>query len=139
MRMLSELCDELHNWFETDKVFGNFEVTGGEITLDFLKPGQYFRIVGSTFNDGVWQYPVSGLTDETFEGAVWPMAVPPAVVALAAEIEAWAGKYADVADSPYTSESFGGYSYTKAGSAGDASATGWRGQYMSRLNRWRKV
>lgn len=139
MRMLSEVCDELHNWFETDKRFGTFEVAGGEITLDFLKPGQYFRIVGSTFNDGVWQYPTSGLTDETFEGAVWPMAVPPAVVALAAEIEGWEGKYGAAVDSPYTSESFGGYSYTKAGSADSLGAGGWRGQFRSRLNLWRKI
>lgn len=138
MRVLSELCDEMHNWFcaDADKVFGTFEIADGAIDLDdFVTPGQYFRIVGSKFNDGVWQYPVSGLTNETFEGAVWPMAVPPAVVALAADIETWAGKYGAEMGSPYTSESFGGYSYSKA----DASAAGWRGAFASRLNRWRKI
>lgn len=138
--MLTELCAELRNYFEVPngRHFGNFEISGGSIApLEFLQEGQYFRIVGSVFNDGVYQYPATSLTDEVFEGAVWAMAVPPTLIALAAEIKAYndsdAGK-----PSPYTSESFGGYSYTKATDANGA-PIGWQKAFASRLNKWRKL
>ena len=77
--MLTEICAELRNYFEVPngRHFGKFEISGGSIApLDFLQEGQYFRIIGSVFNDGVHQYPASNLTDEVFHGAVWAMAVP---------------------------------------------------------------
>ena len=138
--MLAELCAELRNYFEVPdgRHFGRFEISGGSIApLDFLQDGQYFRIVGSVFNDGVYQYPATSLTDEVFEGAVCAMAVPPSVIDLAAEIEEYNNSDAGKA-SPYTSESFGGYSYTKATDASGA-PIGWRKAFASRLNKWRKL
>lgn len=138
--MLTELCAELRNYFEVPngRHFGKFEISGGSIApLDFLQEGQYFRIVNSVFNDGVYQYPASSLTDEEFDGAVWAMAVPPSVVALAAEIKAY-NESDDGKASPYTSESFGGYSYTKATDASGA-PIGWQKAFASRLNKWRKL
>lgn len=137
---LGELCAHLRNWFlrsDDDRHIGRFTVTGGTIDLPWLVDGQYFRITGSVFNDGVHQYPVAGLTDESFVGAVWAMAVPPDVVALADEISAWEAKYREAVESPYQSESFGGYTYTKA----DASEGGltWEKVFRGRLNRWRKL
>ena len=41
-------------------------------------------------------------------------------------------------ESPYTSESFGGYSYTKATDANGA-PIGWQKAFASRLNKWRKL
>jgi hypothetical protein len=114
--MLTELCAELRNYFEVPngRHFGTFTISGGSIApLDFLQEGQYFRIVGSVFNDGVYQYPAASLTDEVFEGAVWAVALPPTLIALAAEIKEYNESDAGKA-SPYTAESFGGYSYTKA-------------------------
>lgn len=140
--MLTDLCKELRNWFETNKVFGTFTVSGGSIDLsDFVQVGQYFRIVGSVFNDGVYQYPAVNLVDESFDGAIWPMAVPPAVIGLAHEIEAWAGKYEAVTESPYSSESFANYSYTKSNGYADGGAdkTTWQGVFAKRLNHWRKI
>ena len=138
--MLTELLAEIRNYFEVPngRHFGKFTISGGSIApLDFLQDGQYFRIVGSVFNDGVYQYPAESLTDEVFEGAVWAMALPPSIIALAAEIKAYndsdAGK-----PSPYTSESFGGYSYTKATDANGA-PIGWQKAFASRLNKWRKL
>ena len=141
--MLTEMCQYLKNWFDRDmpKFYGKFAIVDGSIDLSAygIKEGQYFRIVGSVFNDGVHQYPASGLADEVFEGSVWAMAVPPAVIALADEIEAWNSSNAEVLKSPYTSESFGGYSYTKAsGSNGDGSIT-WKDVFKSRLDLWRKI
>ena len=138
--MFTELCAELRNYFEVPngRHFGNFTISGGSIApLDFLQEGQYFRIVGSVFNDGVYKYPASDLTDEVFEGAVWAMAVPPTLIALAAEIEAYNDSDAGKA-SPFTAESFGGYSYTKATDANGA-PIGWQKTFASRLNKWRKL
>ena len=139
--MLTEICAELRNWFVVpDGVhIGTYTISGGSIApLDFLQEGQYFRIVGSVFNDGVYQYPATSLTDEVFEGAVWAMAVPPTLIALSAEIDEYnksdAGK-----TSPYASESFGGYSYQKFtdGNGGDGSR--WQKAFASRLAKWRKL
>lgn len=136
--MLTELCQELHNYFDRERRSGSFIISGGNIQADFLREGQYFRIMGSTFSDGVHQYPASGLLDEEFTGAVWALAIPAAVVQLAADIGAWRQKYETVdstAMSPFTSESFDGYSYSKGGSG----AGGWQAAFASRLNAWRKI
>ena len=58
--MLNELCQELRNYFDKaqPKFFGQIVVEDGNITneefLAAIKPEQYFRIVGSIFNDGVY-------------------------------------------------------------------------------------
>ena len=138
--MLTELCAELRNYFEVPngRHFGKFTISGGSIApLGFLQDGQYFRIVGSVFNDGVHQYPAADLTDEGFHGAVWAMALPPSLIALSAEIEEYNKSDAGKA-SPYTAESFGGYSYTKATDANGA-PIGWQKAYASRLNKYRKL
>ena len=138
--MLTELCAELRNYFEVpnSRHFGKFTISGGSIApLDFLHEGQYFRIVGSVFNDGVHQYPAVDLTDEVFDGCIFAMAIPPAFLELVSDIKEYeqsdAGK-----PSPYTSESFGGYSYTKATDANGA-PIGWQKAFASRLNKWRKL
>jgi len=138
--MLTELCKDLRNWFETDKVFGSFTITNGLIDLTgIVQDGQYFRIVGSIFNDGVYQYPVFDLRDETFDGAIWPMAVPSAVLQIASEIGEWVGKYGSVVNSPYTSESWMGYSYSKSGNDANGNSITWQNVFGKRLNQWRKI
>lgn len=142
--MLTELCQELRNWFEREKYFGTFTIENGQIDLPdgSLQSGQYFRIVGSVFNDGVHQYDTDDLHDEVFVGAIWTMAVPPAVIDLSERISEWVTKYGDSVSSPYSSESFGGYSYTKASSGqGDAASSNptWQSTFASELNRWRKI
>ncbi len=134
--MLDEMCRATRNYFEKSIRRGTFTISNGIITpSDFLQEGQYFRIVGSVFNDGVHQYPNGALADETFDGQVWAMGVPPAFIALAEKIKAYAESEA-AKPSPFTSESFGGYSYTKAG---DADASDWRNVFRKELNRWRKL
>ena len=136
--MLTEVCEEIRNYFIVSIHHGKFEINGGSIApLDFLQQGQYFRIVGSTMNDGVYQYPCSGLADETFVGAVWAMAVPPAVVALSAEIKEYCSSE-QAKPSAYTSESFGGYSYSKATDSNGVPLT-WQKVFANRLNRYRRI
>ena len=145
--MLTELCQELRNWFERDKYIGTFTIEDGQISVPdgSIQSGQYFRIIGSVFNDGVHQYESDEeeLTDEIFKGAIWTMAVPPAVIDLSERIEEWSTKYGELVSSPYSSESFGGYSYVKAGSGrgnGDSSAgLTWQDMFADELNKWRKI
>ena len=140
--MLEQILRVIKNYFIVEVYTGTFNITGGELSVDFLQSGQYFKIEGSVFNDGVHQYPVTGLTDESFNGEIWAMAIPPAVIALSEEIEAWCEKNKDVLDSPFTSESFGGYSYSKGtggGFSGISAPITWKEAFASRLNPWRKI
>lgn len=139
--MLEQVLRRLNNWFLVEIREGTFTVENGSITLPFLLTNQYFRIVGSVFNDGLHQYPAVDLTDETFTGSVWALAVPKAVVTLSEDIAAWEEKNGEAVLSPYTSESFGGYSYTKAsgGKADTSAVTGWQDAFRGRLNDWRKL
>lgn len=75
--MLEEVLRHLNNWFLVpDGIHsGEFIVQDGRLTLPFLQDGQYFRVVGSVFNDGLHQYPANDMTGETFTGAVWVLAV----------------------------------------------------------------
>ena len=84
--MLEQVLRHLNNWFLVEIHEGTFAVENGSIALPFLLNNQYFRICGSVFNDGLHQYPAADLTDETFTGTVWVLAVPKAVVLLAEDI-----------------------------------------------------
>ena len=145
--MLTELCQELHNWFDKERHFGSFKIENGELAVSFLKTNQYYRIVGSVFNDGVHKYGDNKdtLIDETFDGAVWALAIPQAVINLAAEIAEWQTKYGvagAAAMSPFNSESFGGYSSNKgstAATSGAVSGASWQNAFANRLNMWRKL
>ena len=148
-----ELCAECRNWFKPDIFSGTFSVTGGALEpMPEIPDGAYIRIIGSTFNDGVYKYPAAdtdGLTDETFTGAVWLLHIPSDFEALLNDINAWETANADavknataeVLSGPYTSESFAGYTYQKKTGFGDV-ATSWRDPrlgFAARLNAWRKV
>lgn len=146
--MLTELCAELRNYFcKPENIHsGTFSITsdGNIEPCPFLQEGQYFRIRGSVFNDGVHCFGDGDLTSEqAFPGEVWAMAVPPAVIALDAEIEAWINDNQAVLNSPYQSESFGGYTYMKAGAGynaqGNATTLTWQDHFSRRLSPWKKV
>lgn len=155
--MLEQLLAYLHNWFRVrdsvdGKHPGTYKVENGGIVLPFIQNGQYFRIIGSALGqDGLYIYGESikdgdgndaDLTDETFDGSVWALAIPKAVIALSKEIAEWQEKYGATVASPFSSESFGGYSYTKptmADASSGSTAAGWEGAFKSRLNQYRKI
>ena len=144
--MLNELCMELKNFFDKaqPKFFGKIVIEDGKITnqefLDAIKPNQYFRIVGSIFNDGVYCFKEELiLEDETFDGAIWLMAIPKAVLELATEIENWQTEYGNALNSPFQSESFGGYSYSKASGKNGGGAVTWQDAFATRLNLYRRI
>lgn len=145
-RVLTRICEELNNWFTHEYMTGEFAIENGSIALPDIVEGQYFRIAGSALNDGVYRYPAYGLQDETFSGSVWAMRVPLAVLDVAAEIEAAEGA-AEIAgsaggSSPYSSESFNGYSYSRAtnkdGTPMSAVDAAWAGG-LRKLRPWRKM
>lgn len=145
--MLSEVCAYLRNYFyHGEPTIGKIEIVNGALKEPYgLKANQYFRIVGSMFNDGVYQYPLTTLQDETFNGAIWGMAVPPDLIDLITEMEAWKADKANAyaLNSPYQSESKADYSYTlKSGADGsgkNSGASALINQFSGRLARWRKL
>lgn len=147
--MLTELCTELRNWFEQKIYYGSITIDSNGVTVngaplsDYLQTGQYFRIVGSVFNDGVHCFQTDELEPEnTFDGAIWAMAVPKEVINLSEDIDAWNTAHETALNSPYQSESFGGYSYSLKsgnGNTGDSSAFTWRDQFAAQLRKWRKL
>ena len=137
--MLTEILAYLRNDFVREIHKGTFEIVGGKIApLDFLIPNQYFRIVGSVLNDGVYCYgDMLELLDETFVGEVWALAIPPDVLKLADEITEYIASD-EAKPSVYTSESFDGYSYSKATDSNGVAVT-WQTVFAARLRRWRKI
>lgn len=141
--MLNELCLELKNWFDRGQPHksGEIEIRNGALyTLCDLKPNQYFRIVGSTFNDGVYQFPTTSLTNEIFSGSVWGMAIPKDFLDLVEDIKKFNAKVEDMAlvEKGYASESFGVYSYSVSSSA-PAMMVEWQNCINRRLNCYRKL
>lgn len=136
--MLTEVLRLLRNWFERDKVFGSFKIQGGVLQGVSIQTNQYYRIIGSVFNDGAHKQGET-LTDEEFTGAVWLLGIPKEVLSLTEEIEQWVAANKTALDTPYQSESFGGYSYSLKSGGGSGGAITWQSQFASRLNAWRKI
>ena len=151
MITLYDLCADLRNWFDRGQIkyIGDVTIDSNSIVCDSEtvtpKPNQYFRIIGSVFNDGVYQHNNENLIDEQFEGAVWLMAVPPQFLSLLDEMNAWIAANQKVMDGPYQSESYNGYSYSKAsitdasGHAANGAVNACMAVFASRLNKWRKI
>ena len=151
---LTELCQELRNWFDRERIDGTFEIMDGTViptgnTRWKTTPGlgMYVRIIGSWNDDGVHQLPDPDLRCGAFEGSVWLLSIPKPVLELAEDIGKWRDKYENIdsgAMSPYASESWGGYSYQKAAPGGSGGGSGggsygWRSAFKPRLNAWRKI
>lgn len=136
--MLEAMLTHLHNWFpaRNGKHAGAFVIASGVLSPDIgLVSGQYYRIRGSVFNDGLHcAGDGEALTDEEFTGEVWALAIPKAVQELAEEIAAWRESNPET---DKTSESFGGYSYSRAQNA-SGGVGGWQAAFASRLNAWRR-
>ena len=146
--MIEQVCAYIHNFFTHEKgrpihcEEGTFRVEDGGLMLDFLQDGNYYLIRGSDFNDGVHLYPSTDLTDEVFTGKVYKMRPKPDFLKLVEEITAWQEQYGAASASPFSSEHFGSYSYTKArsyASAGGGMESSWQSIFDFRLNQYRKL
>lgn len=150
--MLEEVLRTIRDYFIRAVWKGKFYIENGSLAdVDFILENQYYRISGSVFNDGIHKFgdAEDPLTDEVFDGEVWVLAIPLPVLSLCNDIEAWVAKYGTVdsqAMSPFNSESFGGYSYSKSSGGGSGSSGGsasnpssWQAVFAPRLNPWRKM
>lgn len=149
--MMTELCLYLKNWFfdNQPQFFGLFKIENGVLVSmndgDMgIMTGQYYRIAGSVFNNGVHKHGSETLVDETFDGSVRLMAVPKDVVDLATEIATWQTMYGGASSanmSPFNSESLGVYNYSKGavGSGSASSVPTWQSVYGDRLRRYKKL
>lgn len=139
--MLEMVLTHLKNWFVVPHGVhvGMFTIENNTLELPFLQQGQYYRICGSVFNDGLHKYGEADLMDESFGGAVWALAIPKAVIDISANIKEWQDKNGEAVASPFTSESFGGYSYTKATDSTTGAQATWETVFRSQLNPYRKL
>lgn len=133
--MLEQVLKYLRNYFERDTEKGEYEIKNGSLELPNALNGQYIRIIGSVFNDGVYKYPMTGLEDESFKGFIQYLAIPKSLLKIVEEIEAFCAKNES---SPYTAESFGGYSYQKKTNA-NGGGYSWQNEFATRLALWRKL
>lgn len=151
--LFEEICQHLRNWFcdynSGDVYAGSFTIISGTISgqgktkTPPIESGMYYRIIGSYKTNGVYKAGTDTPADDTFNGQVWLLHPPAAFLALVKDISDWQavnGAATSTNMSPFSSESFGGYSYSKgAGSGGGGTATTWQAQFASRLNTWRKI
>jgi hypothetical protein len=136
--MLDEILTHLRNYFVSSVERGIFEIKDGVITPFDLPEGQYFRIVGSVFNDGIY-HSAEELVNETFNGEIWILAIPRALLMLAEEIKAY-DESEMAKPSPYVSEHyFGQYSYTRAVNGDKLPISDWRVVFAKKLDRWRRI
>lgn len=138
---LYELLMYLRNFFPGMKwqFFGE-EITEKRLSLPGLENGDYYLIEGSRRNSGIHIYGDTDLRNETFTGIVTEICVPNEVLSLLDEINTWQEKNVEALTSPYQSESFGGYSYTKSNAnANSGESLTWRTAFAPRLRAWRKL
>ena len=138
---LYELLVYLRNFFPgLHWQFTGAEITGNRIVIPGLETGDYYLIEGSRRNNGIHVYGDADLRNETYTGIVTEICVPPEVLAILEEINTWQEKNAEAVQSPYQSESFGGYSYTKeSSSSASGESTSWKTVFAPRLRIWRKI
>lgn len=141
--MLGAVLACIHNRFEGEPVRGRWSVsTAGEIVpasgQDLpLASGQWCVIAGSALNDGLHQRGAGGLATEDFEGTVTPLRIPRDLLDLVDEIEEWQDAHG--ADATVASESFDGYSYSRATDPSTGLPATWQAVFRSRLSQWRKL
>lgn len=141
-KRVKEICDYLNNYFVDEIHEKTFVIENGVLDLSGITilNNQFFKIEDSVLNDGIYQNPCDSLSDETFDGAVITMKIPPDVLDVAEESMEWEKDNSKFLQSPMQSESFGGYSYTKASSSLSASGqVSWRDVFVDRLKAYKKL
>jgi len=144
--VLEQVLGYIHNWFVRDSIdVNNCEVVDGHLPASIPIPnGVWYRIKGSYLNDGMHLKgdQNEGLVDETFDGTITTHVIPRALLVVVQEVSDWVTKYGGSADSPYQSESFGGYTYSKGSrynSSSQSGDSGWQAAFAGRFRQWRKL
>lgn len=141
---MEEVLRYLNNYFFKFKEVGNFTIQNNKIIGlkgKYIK-GQYLLIEGSVLNDGVVkvetvvgnEITLEKSFNEEFKGVIYSLAIPQAVISLVDEINLWK---ADNKKTDIISESFEGYSYSRANSNGQVAT--WKDVFKEELRGYRKV
>lgn len=132
---LFELLQYLRNFFPGQQWhFSGAEIRDGRLPLDGLTIEDYYLVEDNPRNNGIHQYGNMDLKPGIFSGTVTEVCAPQEVLTLLEDINSWITDNEKVLQSPYQSESFGGYSYTKS-----AQQTTWKTVFAERLRPWRKL
>lgn len=142
--MLENILKYLNNHFYAWQEVGGFIINDNKIKVkaNYVQ-GQYIRITGSILNNGVYQIKnvegemieLEGLTNEIFEGCIFGLAIPKDLLKLAEVIEEYEKENKK---NNVISESFGGYSYTKATDKSGNIAS-WESVYFNALCKYRRI
>lgn len=131
---------QVRNYFEREPMAGSFSITGNGLSPAPDAP--FVAIRGSSYHDGVYELlggylngVREGLPDETFEGCVFPLHPPDDFLMLCKDIAQYDEKNPVGAK---MSESFGHYSYTRAGN-GNGGALDWQSAYALQLVPYRRM
>lgn len=142
---ITHMCGLLRNYFtDREHIFYNtYTIHDNILNTEFLQKDQYFRITGSVFNNGVYcnnPDDLKRLRDETFTGAIWAMAVPADFIEFCTDAERFKAKIAELSANfeGYTSESWGGYTYTIPTSA-PAFIQEWQYRIKQGMNMYRRL
>ena len=172
---MTEVMTECNNYFTHSDRFGNQIIHKGEYTVKDNKlkiaplplTGAYIRIVGSIFNDGVYkvegisdsdptEITLTGLQDETFNGAVCYLSPPKDFIRLVQSIDCF-NKHIESINAVrresgqlplgmLQSETFEGYNYTMATkkhgggeNARGGTAITWKDEFASDLGKYRRM
>lgn len=135
---------ECRNFFETGYLKTTFTISGGAIAPAALfRPGTYIAVEDFMFHNGVFRVGEGGVLegvpagvfDETFTGRVYFLAPPAGFLSLCEEIARFCEKTPQGA---YQSESFGDYSYTRAGGKSGGILT-WQEHFSQQLSEYRRM
>ena len=141
---MEEVLRYLNNYFFRFKEVGNFTIENNKIIglkAKYIK-GQYLLIEGSTMNDGVVkvetvignEITLEKSFNEEFKGVIYSLAIPQSLKELAENIDIWKSENKKT---NLISESFEGYSYSRANSNGQIAT--WKDVFRDELKAYRKV
>lgn len=145
--ILTTVCKHINNYFIHSYERGKFIISDNAILIK-TKPivGQYIRIYGSALNDGIYKVTevenasggfsidLEDSSDEEFEGVICLLAIPKEFINLVGEISEFMEEEKNDPSNPaLTSESFGGYSYSRA-TASNGTAASWQEVFASKLS-----
>ena len=142
-KMLTTVCRHLRNSFIHTVERGEFVIASEKINAKgTYLAGQYILITGSLLNDGIYKViddviTLKDATDETFTGAICGLSIPADFLNLVDEISQLQDSSAEFS-SAYVSESFGGWSGSRATNQNGVVA-GWQETFAIRLNPFRKM
>lgn len=143
--VLARVMAECRNHFPVACAAGRVCLEGGVLRLPEPLPACRYVYLEGGLQAGLWeaQSAPDGLTltrdgqaieDEAFCGRVFCLRPPRDFLALAEEAEAYSEK---APPGPFVSESFGGYSYTRA--SGNGRPLAWQDTLALRLNAYRRM